>query len=149
MNLHLVQAHRRAQTLVLKGYGPIKPISSGFRHTCGVMADASAPSWGKIAPLAVDTDGSAACRGVDQHGETSPQRSVFPISVGSFHSRGIKADGTVNCWGDDHVSESIPTEREFAAIYSGYGTCGTETNGSAICWGGQPMVLPALPRQSG
>ena len=95
-------------------------VSAGSDHTCGVR-----------------TDGSVACWGDDEYGQSTPPEGQFAsVSAGSDHTCGVRTDGSVACWGDDEYGQSTPPEGQFASVSAGQGhACGVRTDGSVACWG--------------
>ena len=103
-------------------------MSAGYVHTCGVR-----------------DDGSVACWGLDDNGESTPPEGEFAsVSAGcntlGGHSCGVRDDGSVACWGNDRDGESTPPEGEFASVSAGGSTlggytCGVRDDGSVACWG--------------
>ena len=95
-------------------------ISAGGGHTCGVI-----------------TDGSAACQGNNDWGQSTPHFGEFAsISAGGGHTCGVQADGSISCWGDNEWGQSTPPAGAFASISSGdYHTCALNNSGAVFCWG--------------
>ena len=122
-------------TLTLEGLGqgtvepPAPAPSSSYKslivgelHTCGLQ-----------------TDGSVACWGSDQYGQSSPPSGdkFTSIVAGAHHTCGIRVDGSGVCWGSDLYGQSSPPSGDkFTLIVAGaHHTCGIRVGGSAICWG--------------
>jgi len=70
--------------------GTFTQVSLAFEHSCGLQAD-----------------GSVACWGNNEDGETTPPRARSPGLAGAYHSCGVKADGSVAC-GDNTYGETTP-----------------------------------------
>ena len=67
-------------------------ISAGFYHTC-----------------AIRSDGTAACWGLNNVGQTTVPTGTFTsVSAGGFHTCAKKTDGTTACWGDNYFGQSTP-----------------------------------------
>ena len=65
--------------------------------------------------------------------ESSPFVSV---SVGWFHTCGVRSDGAVVCWGRDRYGQATPPSGSFASVSAGSShTCGVRSDGSVACWG--------------
>ncbi len=92
---------------------------------------------GNYHTCAVRTDGTVACWGWDEYGQSSPPSGMFTtVSAGDIHTCGIRTDGTVSCWGDSTNGKSSPPTGTFTAISAGIShTCAIRTDGSADCWG--------------
>ena len=95
-------------------------ISAGYFHSCGIRAD-----------------GSVACWGNNEEGQSDAPEGVFTaIEAGYFHSCGIKADGSAVCWGNNFGGKADAPEGVFTAISAAWGhTCGIKADGSVVCWG--------------
>ena len=96
------------------------PVSAGGLHTCVLRPD-----------------GSVACWGENQYGQSTPPGGEFAsVSVGGYHTCGLRLDGTVSCWGWDYRGQSTPPGGEFAYVSAGYHhTCGLRLDGTVSCWG--------------
>ena len=67
-------------------------LNAGMHHTC-----------------ARRDDGTVACWGLDNHGQSSPPEGTFTaVAAGGFHSCALRDDGTVACWGNDEDGQSTP-----------------------------------------
>ncbi len=65
------------------------------------------------------------------------------VSVGSFHSCGIRKDGSAVCWGSTHKGALDVPAGNYRQISAGYFCgCGVRTDGSAVCWGDWNSQLP-------
>ena len=107
-------------------------IETGARHTCGLLED-----------------GTAVCRGDDDHVQSSPpeDQQFISLSSGTYHTCGLREDGKAVCWGENQVPSSIelpeaygltlpPLDERFRSLSSGRAhTCGLRMDGSAVCWG--------------
>ena len=98
-------------------------ISAGYSNTCWVRADGSVACWGK-----------------DNLGQSSPPRGEFvSVSVGRGHTCGVRDNGSAACWGhnfNDDYGQSIPPAGEFVSIDAGdWHNCGVRTDGTVTCWG--------------
>jgi hypothetical protein len=84
-------------------------VSAGGGHTCGIKSD-----------------GTLACWGYNDYGQSSPPAGTFTqVSAGELHTCGVKSDGTVTCWGDDSYEQSkIPTGTFVQVSAGAYHTCG-------------------------
>ena len=122
-------------------------VSSGQRHTCAVLDDASLKCWG---------DNS-----YGQLGDGSTTQSSSPVSVGlsgvpvqvssgKWHSCAILDDASLECWGrnDDgqlgdgsnsHRSSPVPVDfsgsKVLAVSAGGQHTCAVLDDWSVSCWG--------------
>jgi hypothetical protein len=72
-------------------------VSAGPGHTCGLK-----------------TDGSVACWGLDNYGQSTPPAhsagAFAQVSAGGYHTCGLKTDGSVACWGDNGDGQSTPPQ---------------------------------------
>jgi hypothetical protein len=98
----------------------IPMVDAGYYYTCGLK-----------------TDGTVACWGIDDYGQSNPPAGTFiDVSAGGFHTCGVKTDGTVACWGYNGYGASTPPSGTFTEVSAGdYHTCGLKTNGTVACWG--------------
>ena len=94
-------------------------VSAGGSHTCGVKMD-----------------GSVACWGYDNSGQSTPPSGGFQVvSAGGVHTCGVKMDGSVACWGYYDVQSTPPSGSFRAVSAGGTHTCGVKMDGSVVCWG--------------
>jgi alpha-tubulin suppressor-like RCC1 family protein len=127
-------------------------ISSGMRHACAILDDASVSCWG------VNSDGRLG-DGTTTQRNTPTQttslgtgRTAVAISSGRLHTCIILDDGDVSCWGNNSVGQlgdgtttqrntstqtlSLGSGRTAVAISSGgEATCAILDDGSVSCWG--------------
>jgi len=100
---------------------------------------------------AIRYDGTAACWGNNDHGQSSPPAEIFSqVSNGRDHTCGIKSDGSLVCWGWDEDGQSTPPVGLFIQISAGRRhTCGIKIDGVLICWGqsiyGQSPTIAISP----
>ncbi len=128
-------------------------ISTGERHTCALLDDASVSCWGdnSVGQLGDGTN-------TDQSTPTQTSslgigRTAVALSSGGFHTCAILDDATVSCWGDNWkgqlgdgttTTRNTPTQtsslginRTAIAISSGDAhTCAILDDSSVSCWGG-------------
>jgi cysteine-rich repeat protein len=106
--------------------------SDFFKHGCAVRAD-----------------GSVACWGFDQDGDTRPAPGSYrQVVVGDSFSCGLLVSGEVACWGANDEGQSAPPAGPFVRLSAGYRhACGLHSDGKVECWGGesrwQPHPAPA------
>ena len=82
----------RGPEFVLLAPGTVAQVSAGSAHTC-----------------AVRTDGTVACWGRNDFGQTVPPAGAFTqVSGGWLHTCGLKTDSTVACWGDNYYGAAAP-----------------------------------------
>ena len=95
-------------------------VSAGRLHTCALL-----------------TEGSIACWGLDNDGQSSPPEGTFTaVSAGGWHSCALRGDGTVECWGNNEHGQSDPPGGTFSAVSAGgVHTCGLKTDDRITCWG--------------
>ncbi|HEX2028904.1 MAG TPA: PxKF domain-containing protein [Nitriliruptorales bacterium] len=96
-------------------------IDAGAYHTC-----------------AVQTDGSLACWGNNDYGQSSPPAGTFAsVSSGFWHSCGVRTDGSLACWGWNGYGQTSPPAGSFKSVTTGYAhTCAVRADDAAVCWGG-------------
>ena len=97
-----------------------RSVNAGGFHTCGLK-----------------TDGSVACWGWNDYGQTaSPGGSFSSVSAGELHTCGVKTGGSVACWGANDRGQATPLAGSFSSVSAGgWHTCGLKTDGSVACWG--------------
>src|SRR5436190_1136647 len=96
-------------------------ISAGQYHTCGLK-----------------TDGTLACWGRTNEGQSSPPGDTFTqVIPGVPQTVGLKTDGTLAYWGDTTYGQSNPLPTgTFTQISAGtYHSCAVKTDGTVVCWG--------------
>ena len=58
------------------------------------------------------------------------------ISVGSYHTCGVRVDRTIACWGENPDGQTDAPTGLFESVTAGYGhSCGLRIDGTATCWG--------------
>ena len=79
----------------------------------------------------------AKCWGYNFAGQSWAPGGVFSdVSVGDYHSCGLRSDGSVTCWGRNEQGQSVDPTGGFAAVAAGGShSCGLRSDGSATCWG--------------
>ncbi|MBK7842772.1 MAG: hypothetical protein IPJ71_03620 [Bdellovibrionales bacterium] len=133
-----------------------KKISSGLRHTCGLLGDGRAYCWGygifgqlgygdivsKTRPQLVDTSSIVDFKGFRD------------LSAGKHHTCGLSQENKVYCWGYGANGRlgygllsnkllpypvndsSLPLNTYFSAVaVGGEHSCGVLSNGGGYCWG--------------
>ena len=100
--------------------GEFASVSAGNNHTCGLRVD-----------------GSVACWGHDEYGQSTPPSGEFASVIsGVDYTCGLRVDGTVTCWGSNWTGWSSLPGGKFASINAGvHGACGLRLDGSVTCWG--------------
>ena len=83
------------------------------------------------------SDGSVACWGNDESGQSTPPPGSFDsVSAGLVYTCGVKSNGSVACWGSDFFGKATPPAGSFDSVSAGWGhTCGIRSDGSVACWG--------------
>src|SRR5262245_33083277 len=96
-------------------------IDAGQNHTC-----------------AIRSDGTVACWGWNEYGQSTPPSGTFiQVSGGGQHSCGVRTNGTIACWGSNSAGHAHAPEGTFTSISAGLDhTCAVRTEGSIACWGG-------------
>lgn len=115
--------------------GAFLAISPSHSHSCGLKVD-----------------GSVACWGYNNYGQSTPPAGAFvAVSAGAAHTCRLKADGSVQCWGGGGPGTSgfpnldqttVPAmlesagEAGFGQIASGNAhACQVNRDGTIACWG--------------
>ena len=139
--------------------GQFLDIDLGYDCGVGVMADGSLAHWGNCGHVGTDkkpsgsftdvsvgtgidyhacavaSDGSIACWGEDNQGESTPPEGSFTaISVGETFSCALDTAGALQCWGDQAdaiATDAGPWERIEAARQ---GLCAMDAAGGVECW---------------
>ena len=85
----------------------------------------------------MQTDGTVACWGFNDFGQTTPPSGTFSqVSAGNGHTCGLQTDGTVACWGFNGSGQAKPPGGTFSQVSAGsLHTCGVQTDGTVACWG--------------
>jgi len=138
----------RATPGPVSGLTGVTAISSGFFHTCALLADGGVRCWGANDNGAVGNNG--------MNPERSPVAvsgltNVAALGAGNDHSCAVSVDGTVSCWGSNHFGElgrdpnGITLSRvpvTVAGIHGAIGfalgdvhTCALQATGAVLCWG--------------
>ena len=75
--------------------------------------------------------------GVTTGGEaTVPGGSFTQVSVGVWHSCGLRTDGSIECWGDNEFGRLDVPGGSFTQVSAGvWHSCGLRSDGSVVCWG--------------
>jgi alpha-tubulin suppressor-like RCC1 family protein len=125
-------------------------ISAGFKHTCGVTANAQLLCWGDNASGELGGKMSA---DADDRSRTpvpvSGGLSFVAVSAGQDHTCGLTTTGIAYCWGDNEYGQlgngtkvlspnPVPVAggHTFRSVRAGVVfTCGIIGAGSAYCWG--------------
>jgi hypothetical protein len=68
------------------------------------ITDASELAAGRYHNCALQTDGSLACWGYDNHGQATPPAGsdYAQVAAGLFHNCALQTDGSLACWGYDN-----------------------------------------------
>ena len=100
--------------------GSFVSVSAGVYHTCGVRSD-----------------GSVACWGDNEDGQSTPPAGSFvSVSAGWYHTCGVRSTGSVACWGSNEYGGATPPAGSFLSVSAGWDhTCGVRSSGSVACWG--------------
>jgi len=128
-------------------------ISSGRRHTCALLDDASVSCWGfndrgQLGDGTTTTNRNTST----QTSSLGTGRTAVAISSGSTHNCAILDDASVSCWGDNwygQLGDGTTTDRNTPAQTSsmganrgavalssgGFHTCAILDDGSVSCWG--------------
>jgi len=127
-------------------------ISSGYTHTCAILANGAVSCWGAGSSGQLGNGGT-----LEQYSPTSTSslginRMAVAISSGNYHTCAILDNGAVSCWGlnnqgqlgnggnansnNPSLTSSLGANRTAVAISSGSShTCAILDNGAVSCWG--------------
>ena len=139
-----IQSAEMNQSFTSKKY---HSISVGEYHACGVVRDDSvASNDGKMncvkfpeTPTFFDYNQHVVPTGLQSQNFKS-------ITVGVYHTCGIKSDDTAACWGSNGWGESTTPSAVFSSIDAGTShTCGIIADGTATCWGTTGYNALAVP----
>ena len=104
---------------------PLKAVSPGAYHTCGLRVD-----------------GTAACWGYGGSGVTTVPGGEFTAISSSSDTHhwgracGLRARGRVVCWGHADYGRPQPADGPFATVSAGaVHACAVRTTNEAVCWG--------------
>ena len=139
--------------------GQFLVIDVGYNCGVGVQADGGLERWGDCGAVAtepmptgsfvdvavgagidyhacaVGSDGSVACWGEDNQGESTPPEGSFTaVAVGEYFSCALDTAGALQCWGrlaDAVASDAGPWVRIEAARQ---GLCAMDATGAIECW---------------
>jgi alpha-tubulin suppressor-like RCC1 family protein len=128
-------------TIILGGY-----------HSCGIKDDGSALCWGYngYGQLGLGDSGDGTERDTPTQVGTGADWSA--LTLGTYHSCGIKNDGSALCWGYNEYGQlglsdsgdgterdtptQVGTDANWSAIALGaVHSCGPKSDGSLWCWG--------------
>jgi hypothetical protein len=105
----------------------------------GGITDASQLAAGEYHTCALKTDGSLACWGRDNYGQSTPPAGTdyAQVAAGLYHTCAVKTDGSLACWGYNNYGQSTPPAgTDYAQLAAGrYHNCALKTDGSLACWG--------------
>jgi alpha-tubulin suppressor-like RCC1 family protein len=130
-------------------------VEAGGTHTCALTADGAAYCWG-YNPYGELGRGyftnSASPYAQPTPAPVSGSHRFSKLTLGRYHSCGLKADGSAYCWGKNEygqlgigtatpaspygVASPQPVPGTWAALGAGYvHTCGITPMGAGKCWG--------------
>ena len=100
--------------------GGFTAISAGTWHSC-----------------ALRTDGTIACWGDNDDGQSDPPTGTYiAVSTGYNHSCAVGADGAITCWGANDGGKADPPTGTYTAVSTGGGySCAVGADGAITCWG--------------
>ncbi len=154
--------------------GPIRGVTVGWRHGCGLRPDGAAVCWGddssgQASPPAgtfqslgagdfftcgLTSAGRAVCWGNTSRDtwELPPSDVVFQhVAVGDKNGCGL-SDGAVRCWGETRWPQGQPPAAyTFDRLELGYEeACGLQAeHGVVSCWGNLDRIRDAIPERPG
>ena len=112
------------------GPGAFTAVSVGGLHSCGLRTDGTIACWGQ------DEEGES-WRAHRQYALTDPPSGTFSaVSAGRAHSCGLRTDRSITCWGNNGDGQTDAPPGTFTSVSAGIGhSCGLRTDGSVMCWG--------------
>ena len=125
-------------------------IPVGRFSSIGVGSDVTAPyPYRGETACAVRTDGSLACWGNNQFGQTRAPRGRFEqVGVGSEFVCGLRTSGALVCWGSV-PSVGLPPSGRFVHLSVGESdACAVRADRTAVCWGLNNSGEDAVPAES-
>ena len=110
-----------------------------YLDPAAISANQGAISSGSAFTCAIQSDGRAACWGLNDNGRATPPSGARFVAVeaGDSWACGLQSNGRPRCWGSNHRGQAIPPDGEkFVSISGGNDhSCGIRTDGAALCWG--------------
>ena len=112
-------------------------VSAGWWHSCGVRADGTITCWGSNQ----HTEGEGSHLEITwvsvYDGKlNAPTGRFVSVSVGAWHSCGVRTDQTITCWGDNVFGQTDAPAGRFTMVSAGtYHSCGVRTDQTVTCWG--------------
>ena len=100
--------------------GTYEAVTAGDSHAC-----------------ALSTDGTIACWGGNDHGQSdAPDGTYEAVAAGGDHTCALRTDGAVACWGGNDYGQSDAPDGTYEAVTasSGY-SCALHNDGRIACWG--------------
>ena len=125
-------------------------VSIGEYHACGVLRDDSVASNDRKMNCVKFSEMPTFFDYKQHVVPTSLQSQKFKsVTVGVYHTCGIRSDDMAACWGSNGLGESTPPSVALSSIDAGsFHTCGIKSDGTATCWGSTAYDALAAPRSS-
>jgi alpha-tubulin suppressor-like RCC1 family protein len=132
----------------ISGGGAWKDVTIGFQGSCGIKSDDTVWCWGFNANGSLGTGTSGVTYLVPN--QVSGGGNWISVSLGDYHSCGIKSDDTLWCWGSNNYGRTglntatgdtlVPTPVSGGGTWKSVSadeshTCGIKQNNTLWCWG--------------
>jgi alpha-tubulin suppressor-like RCC1 family protein len=126
---------------------PGRTVTTGWQHSCALLADGSAWCWGDNSNRG--QLGNQSWTDANLPVEVSGGLTFRDLAGGAYHTCGVAATGQAYCWGRNDYGQlgnqttadadrPVPVSGEivFQLINGGeFSSCGLSTAGRAYCWG--------------
>jgi Regulator of chromosome condensation (RCC1) repeat len=126
-----------AAIMLAAGLLPAQPGGPPAAVAAPVEYEVIAVDASDMHTCAIRPDGTLACWGDNEYGESIPPAGTFTsVSAGGWDTCAIRPDGSAACWGFDENGETKPPEGPFAEVSVGVmHACGLRIDGTIVCWG--------------
>jgi alpha-tubulin suppressor-like RCC1 family protein len=135
----------RVAPVPVAGNLPMRAISAGRRHACGLRTDGLVTCWGSNAAGALGSASAGHYSALPVTVETTVP--IVSVGVGYMHSCALAADSVAYCWGhgarlgdgtglDRAQPAPVSGGHRFTALSVGWNhSCGLTRDGTVWCWG--------------
>ena len=111
-------------------------IPAADAESGSAAAGRGVPTTGSDHGCAVTADGSIACWGSNEFGQSDPPAGQYSeVSAGSTHTCALNVAGEVRCWGTPNDARIAAPQGRYTSIDAGYDhTCALSESGEIVCW---------------